>query len=242
MSIDTQKIRSQLYMIERATRALRIHIEEQQEVPGQTGWGAIKAPLETGLGKLLATSNDIQPFTPKSHERFFPGVWFGYVADNEDFNMEIRTRCHPAVDHGQLLEDSGSSALVVTVGCQAEADDLWLTLETALDSGAVLAGEGFEVRFILGFINSAPYPLGDVGLQLGMTREDGYSPQFRRTYPALDVPLELSYSLTADQLQSLPSEGIQSLNLILTLPVPVKGRYTAVLSYFETTLARRVSM
>jgi hypothetical protein len=56
------------------------------------------------------------------------------------------------------------------------------------------------------------------------------------------VPLELSYSLTADQLLGLPREGIKSLNLMMTLPIPVKGRYTAVLSHFEVTLTKRASI
>ncbi len=229
-------------MIERATRALRAHIEEQQEIQGHTGWAVMKAPLETGLDNLLGSSNDIQPFSPGSYERFHPGVWLGYGSDCKDFRVEIKTRCHPPVDHGQLLADAGSSCLVMTVGCQVEASDMWLTLETELDIETVLACQSLEVGYILSFINVCSHPLGPVGLQLGVTHEESYKPEFRKTYPALDMPLELSYRLTADQLLDLPREGIKSLNLMMTLPVPVKGSYTAILSHFEVTVTKRTSI
>jgi hypothetical protein len=73
---------------------------------------------------------------------------------------------------------------------------------------------------------------------LGATHENGFKSHFRRDYPALDVPLELSYSLTKEQVVELTKESLKNVSLMITLPIPVNGCYTAILSHFEviTTL------
>ncbi len=239
MSIDTKKIRSQLYMLERATRALRVHLDEQQEVQGQTGWATLQKPLDTGLSKLLGSCNDIEPSTPKPYEQFYPKLWLGFPGNREGFSVEVKSRCYPPLDESSFRTDVGSSCLVLTVDNQSEATDLWLNVETELDLSAITAGHGLEVNFILSFINSTPYPLGPIWAQLGVTVKGKHNPQFWKSLPALDVPIEMSYKLSAKQLLSLPKQEMEKLNFTLALPIPVSGSYTAVLSYFEVAINQR---
>lgn len=237
--MELKNIRNQLYMLERVARAMRVQVEAQQEIAEPSGWSNQVISLRNGLTTLLSTCDPITNPNPAPYERFFPETYLGYSTGDAQPEIEIKTRSYQAPEASTEVTHTESSCLVIKVANPMKSTNAWLTLETGLNLSAVLASHSMEVRTILSFLNHSPFPLSSYGLQLGVTDGSGYSAIHQKSYPALDVPLELSYHVTADQLLAIPRQGLEKLSLIITLPIPPEGEYTAILSHFEILLKQR---
>jgi hypothetical protein len=229
---DIESFRKQLYMLERTVRALRANFEQRlaslEEEPSliRESISAMTCPLSHFLHSCHVLER--KKYSP--YENFAEGVCAAYPTKGNAVAVDLETR---GFSHRHENETSGSTCLLLHVQRQSTATPAWATLEVEVDPALLFRHEALETRIILSFINKNWTSLGTFRVSLGLFSDAGFQDLEARTFPALDVPIEMAWTLSPTQMALLPKTDLQKAKIIIGLPTPENASYTAVLSHFE---------
>lgn len=225
-----EAIRNQVYMLERAARAVRAQFEQLLLDADASATGRFPQPaLDCPLTALL---NGVRPISRRQYppyEGIVEGVHVAYPATANTLELAAEVRSFQ-VEPGP---GSGGSCLLLHVRRLPGAGSAWATLETQLDAGALLALDALALRLILGFQSRAWPPLGSYRVFLRIFTEKGFQDFGARSFPALNVPIELTYAIPAEEFAAIPRAGVTGARIVIGLPLPEEADYTALLSHFE---------
>lgn len=229
--LKLESLRNQFYMLERTVRAMRVNLEEMAlQAPGESGSGQARRLVPCPLSELLGRAYRFPRRAVVPYENIFEGVTVAFPPKSDTVSMGVESRGF-AVDSS--LEEPGSSCLILRVNRSANAGPAWATLETELALDDITSLSSMELRLILSFQNRGWRTLGAYRVFLRLFHGDEFKDYCPRSFPALDVPIEASYRIDAEEMATLPRLGVRGARLIVGLPMSDEADYTALLSHFE---------
>lgn len=229
---DIESFRKQLYMLERTVRAMRANVEQRLLASEDSTFQQkeVVSAVSSPLTHFLHSCHVIERKKYSPYENFTDGVCAAYPTKGNAVAVDLETR---GFSYRHENETSGSSCLMLHVQRLSTATPAWATLEAEVDQALLFEHESVEIRILLSFINKNWTSLGTFRVSLGLFSPDGFQDLEARTFPALDVPLEMTWTLSPAQMALLPKTDIQKAKVIIGLPTPENASYTAILSHFE---------
>lgn len=228
---DIESFHKQLHMLERTVRAMRANFEHRIAMSGNSTVQrrALISSISCSLTNFLRSCHVIERKKYSPYENFTEGVCAAYPTKGNAVAVDLEAR---GFSHRHENETSGSTCLLVHIQRQA-ATPAWATLETEIDPATFFEHEAVEVRILLSFINKNWTALGTFRVSLGLITPEGFQDFEGRNFPALDVPIEMSWTLSPAQMALLPKSNLQKAKIIIGFPTPENAAYTAILSHFE---------
>lgn len=227
-------LRNQLFMLERSVRAVRTLVETSLfTVEPAASRDDLPRPIPCGLNELLETCHRIPPFSPAPYEELFSGMRLAYPPEPRAMALTAEARGFERTS--TRADDRGSSCLLLRARTQASEKRPWLTLEIDLDKATLASCLSFEARMVFNLHSTTPLPSGHYLFFLRLFMDKGHEDHGAKTLPALDVPLELSYQLSGNELAALPLSAASRILLIIGIPVGSSGDTRFVASHFELT-------
>ncbi len=228
---DFQRIATQLYAIERASRSMRSELETIARLTGMhTAKGVL---IGSGFSRLLSSDATRELSSSAPYVPFAEGVWVGM--DERSPNSFINVAVASGIARLDADKALKHSSLTVHPVFATDEELGWCTVESQFDTPALnenvnyLSFE-FATRFLQGLNNQFS---AAQNFRLNLRIDDGtvHADIFERAFPITTMPQTFSFSVDAGILRSHKVDQATKCSIIIQLPI--SGNFGFQLDHFE---------